>query len=285
MKTNRLSLGIFCIFAFAPVWVCCAVMLLFGTPSDIWIILIYTGFMFMPALASILTRVIREEGFENMHIKPHFRGNMACYVISYLLPVVLTVAGVVVFFLIYPGLFDSSLTLYREQGVSNESMLGMVLLIAPGVIAGPLVNLIPAFGEELGWRGYLLPKLKTCMSARVATVVSGVIWGIWHAPMIALGHNYGLNYFGYPWMGILLMTVFCVFFGAFLSWLTLRTDSAIPAALAHGGINAVGGLGLLFTHPEYNPLLGPAPVGIIAGIPVIAAGVLFFIFLNKPVRS
>lgn len=90
--------------------------------------------------------------------------------------------------------------------------------------------------------------------------------------MIALGHNYGLDYAGYPWLGILMMILFCVAFGTFLSRLTIKTQSAIPAALAHASINGVAGTALLLSAEGYNALLGPTPVGLIGGIPTILLG-------------
>ncbi|MDO4572311.1 MAG: CPBP family intramembrane metalloprotease, partial [Clostridia bacterium] len=107
-----------------------------------------------------------------------------------------------------------------------------------------------------------------------AVIKTGVIWGIWHAPMIALGHNYGFGYFGYPWTGVALMTLFCMGFGCFLSWLTLRTGSAVPAALAHAGLNAVAGLGLTVCLPGYDALLGPLPMGALGMLPALLAGAL-----------
>ena len=280
MKASYKSLTIFCSFAFAPVWAVCAVLLC-SRLSDLWMFVIFAGFMFMPALASILTRCLCHVGFRDMYIRPRFRGNIGRYVLSWLWPIILTITGGLIFFLFFPSLFDTSFSLLLSQGVSEDMLPGVLISNAAAVLVGPLLNLVPAFGEELGWRGYLLPKLMTRMSARQATVVSGLIWGLWHAPMIALGHNYGFDYVGYPWTGIMLMVLFCVFFGVFLSWLTIRTGSVIPAALAHGGINAVAAAGLLFCRPGNSTLLGPTPVGIVGGIPVILAGIFFYISLQK----
>lgn len=61
-------------------------------------------------------------------------------------------------------------------------------------------------GEIKCWRAYLLPKLRMSLSDRAALIITGVIWGIWHLPVIVMGHNYGTDYWGYPWLGILTMT-------------------------------------------------------------------------------
>ena len=282
MKASAKSILLFCVIAFAPVWLVCAVMLISGVAAGgVGTTLLFSAFMFMPAISSILTRLICREGFSDMYLRPHFRGNGWRYVLSWLLPIVLTLLGAILFFLVYPELFDPSLSMLRAQGVTEEQLPLMLAVNGVLMLLGPALNLIPAFGEELGWRGYLLPKLATRMGRRGATLLSGAIWGLWHAPMIALGHNFGFGYLGYPWTGILLMTLFCVLFGSFLAWLTFKTTSAIPAALAHGGLNAVASIGIMFSLPSYNALMGPVPVGLIGGIPVLVIGVLFFFFLEE----
>lgn len=282
MKASAKSIILFCAIAFAPVWLVCAVMLISGLAAGgAGTTLLFAAFMFMPAISSILTRLICREGFRDMYIRPHFRGNGGRYALAWLLPIVLTLLGAALFFLVYPQLFDPSLSMLKAQGVAEEQLPLMLAVNGVLMLLGPVLNLIPAFGEELGWRGYLLPKLATRMGRRWATLLSGAIWGLWHAPMIALGHNFGFGYAGFPWTGILLMTLFCVLFGSFLSWLTFKSESAIPAALAHGGLNAVASIGILFALPSYNALLGPAPVGLIGGIPVLMAGILFLCLLAE----
>lgn len=106
---------------------------------------------------------------------------------------------------------------------------------------GGLINAVPAFGEELGWRGWLLPALRP-LGVWPALLITGVIWGLWHAPLTLLGHN-----FNEPNMlGVLLMTVGCVLWGVFFGWLRLRSGSVWPAVVAHGALNASAGIVLIF---------------------------------------
>ena len=110
----------------------------------------------------------------------------------------------------------------------------------------------------------------------VDVLVSGVIWGVWHWPVVAMGHNYGLDYPGAPWTGLLAMTWFTVVVGAFLAWVTVRAGSVWPAVVGHAVVNGVGGLGLVFVSGNPTPLLGPAAVGVVAslGWAVVAVAVL-----------
>ena len=94
------------------------------------------------------------------------------------------------------------------------------------------------FGEEWGWRGYLLPKLLP-LGQWPALLISGAIWGLWHAPIILLGFNYP----GHPVLGVFLRTIFCTIIGIILGWTGLATGSVWPAVLGHAGINSSQVLG------------------------------------------
>ncbi|GGC87657.1 hypothetical protein GCM10011512_13260 [Tersicoccus solisilvae] len=150
------------------------------------------------------------------------------------------------------GLYHADLTgfsgfrAYLEQvapaALTRVSIGTVVLLQFLNVGIGAFVNLVPALGEELGWRGWLLPALLPA-GVPTAVVVSGALWGLWHAPLILLGYNYPG---GPAWLGVLAMICFAVVIGAVLSWLRLRTGSIWPAAIAHGAVNAAAGFPLVF---------------------------------------
>ena len=103
--------------------------------------------------------------------------------------------------------------------------------------AAATVNALLAFGEELGWRGFLVPALRP-MGTWPSLLLSGAIWGVWHAPLILLGYNFGR----FDITGVLLMTGGCIAWGVLLGWLRLRSASMWPAVFAHGAMNAAGGM-------------------------------------------
>ena len=83
------------------------------------------------------------------------------------------------------------------------------------------------------------------LGAIPAVLISGLIWGLWHAPLILLGYNYP----DAPgWLGLAAMVVVCVIFGAIFGWLRLRSGSVWPSALAHAAFNGAGGTFLLFAR-------------------------------------
>jgi membrane protease YdiL (CAAX protease family) len=129
------------------------------------------------------------------------------------------------------------------------------ILIA--ILISPLVNALPTLGEEFGWRGYLQPKLLP-LGERKMYLLVGLIWGIWHWPVIWMGHNYP----GYPIWGSLAMVWFTFVTGTFFGWASLRAGSVWPAVIGHGALNGVANIWLLFLAGATNPLFGPSVVGL-----------------------
>ncbi|MGF3056705.1 lysostaphin resistance A-like protein [Microbacterium sp. YY-01] len=115
-------------------------------------------------------------------------------------------------------------------------------------IAAATINAVLAFGEELGWRGFLLPALRP-YGTWPALIVSGIIWGLWHTPVILLGYNFNRT----DASGVLLMVAGCTVWGILLGWLRLRTASVWPAVFAHGALNAAAALYLWFFAAGTQP--------------------------------
>lgn len=117
-----------------------------------------------------------------------------------------------------------------EQAARAGQPVGVyiAMLAFQAVILGPLLGLVVAFGEEYGWRGLLQSELVKLGRVRGVLLV-GVIWGIWHAPVIAMGGNYP----GYPVFGQFVMVGSSVIMGFFLGYAVLKTGSIWIAALLH----------------------------------------------------
>ena len=115
------------------------------------------------------------------------------------------------------------------------------------------------------------------LTDRAALVITGIIWGMWHIPVIVMGHNYGTDYMGYPWLGILAMIVFCVVLGVIEGYISIKLESVIPAAMIHSVVNAGAGLPIILAKSGYNPVLGPAITGLIGGLPFVVLAVVLLI--------
>ena len=142
---------------------------------------------------------------------------------------------------------------------------GVVAALALAVALGATVNAVFAFGEEFGWRGYLLWELAP-LGFWKASLAIGTLWGLWHAPVIAAGYNYP----DFPLVGVGLMTAACIAFSPVYTYLTIRAESVIAAALLHGVFNGSAGLVVAYAAT------GDAVRGQLVANPVGAAGIAAF---------
>ena len=246
--------------------------------------------MFVPALGVLLSGA----KLSGMGWKPQIRKNIKMLLIAWFAPVILTAAGAALYFLIFPGHFDLSGAYLSVNGgaeaIGQIEAAGVtypmyVLISVIGACTyAPLINTFFALGEEIGWRGFLYPRLKAGFGRRKGLLLAGVIWGMWHWPLIWLiGYEYGaaagnaVGYAGFPVVGMLLFCVITAGWGILHDWLYEKSGSIWLPALFHGAINAAGTLPLAvcLTNTGSARLLGPAPNGILAGLPfLLAAGVL-----------
>ena len=187
--------------------------------------------------------------------------------------------------MLFPQHFDAKcvtiLSLVEESGLSLDELpyspaVLAAIQILQGILIAPIVNLIPVFGEEFGWRAYLLPKLIP-LGERQAYLLTGLIWGVWHAPVILMGYNYGLDYPGAPWAGALMFIWVSFVMGTFFGWLSLRGKSVWPAVIGHAVLNGTASAAALFTLEGANPLLGPLMVGVIGSLGFTLMAVWIFL--------
>lgn len=144
--------------------------------------------------------------------------------------------------------------------------------LALTVLVAPFLNLPLYLGEELGWRGFLTPRLVALMG-RPGVLVAGAIWALWHLPLILLGYNYGAQ----PLVGMLVWIPLCMAFSVLLTALRNRGGAIWPAALAHGALNQLATLltGTVLVTARFTPLIDGAAA--LAGLLVFgtAASVVY----------
>lgn len=191
--------------------------------------------MLLPSIAHLVTRLVTKEGFKNSYLGLNFKGNAKYYIAS----VVVKLLEVLVFVVLAWQIFAGDLS-FSEAFASDESVSRICSYIL--TISASIIVFFPAFGEEWGWRGYMMPKLTELMGKPAAIVVGGILWGLWHAPLTVSGHNFGVDYDFFPWLGIVLMCVFCTFMNAFLTLLTEKTKSIYPASFCHMVNNNCSGM-------------------------------------------
>lgn len=133
------------------------------------------------------------------------------------------------------------------------------------VIALPL-----AFGEEIGWRGYLLPHLSALGHGR-ALLLSGLLHGIWHLPILLLTPYY--HNAGNPLIVVALFLATLTLAGVLYGYLRLTTGSVWPAVLAHGAANGFWGMFTALTITA-SPLALEYLAGESGVLPLIATAIL-----------
>jgi membrane protease YdiL (CAAX protease family) len=117
--------------------------------------------------------------------------------------------------------------------------------------------------EELGWRGWLQTRLAG-LGFWPMSLIIGVLWGVWHAPLILMGHNYP----GLGWSGVAAMIAFTVLLTPYHA-LARERGGVVAAAAMHGSVNAFAGLFLLLISDAAWPWNGILGIG---GFAVMAAG-------------
>lgn len=247
--------------------------------------------MFGPALAALLTRLIRREGFADAGLRlatKRLRGAGWMYLAAYLVPPILIAASIGFVLLVGYQHWNMSQNIHRlgialQQQLTlrhttlpagfTTDKLAQVQLISSTALAftlGIVFNMLFTFGEEFGWRGYLLPRLAPLGSLRAAILV-GLVWGFWHAPVIVLD---SYNYPGHPWLGVLMMMLFCVLLSVIFAWLRFRSGSVWPSTLAHAAYNAQAGFGAIALSAGDSLLR--APIGLLGLVPMF----IFALFLT-----
>ena len=201
----------------------------------------YAALVLLFPITAILTiifrRRLRDWGL-------HLRRNLF-WLFAWVLPVVTAVLTVLVGSLLGFGDIDLSLAGYYQilketlppeayrQSIEQiermeRQMGGMWPLVAllQTTLAGLTINTLFAFGEEMGWRGFLYKELRPLGFVRSALLI-GVIWGVWHAPLILMGHNFP----DYPVWGVLMMTLACTVFSVLIQYVRERTGDVLAAAV------------------------------------------------------
>lgn len=199
--------------------------LTFALSAVFWWLIIRSGghlgpyvfwLMWTPGTSALLTRFIFQRNLRGQGWVP---GAPRWLALGYLLPVAYaSIAYAVVW----------------ATGLGGVDVSRFHSPIATFVFLGTFRSVLSATGEELGWRGFLVPALLQRFSLTGTAMVSGTIWAVWHFPLIALAnYNAGTS----TWYALLCFTVMVIGVSFLLAWLRLRSGSVWPAALFHASHN------------------------------------------------
>ena len=252
-KINKICL--FLIFTFVISWSIAAIFWIIHERINFQIGFTITGiiYMFIPFISAILVKAIYKEPIMSDFLIS-FNFNIWFLIAWLIFPVIVFCAlGISILFpnvTFNPeltGFFDRiKQTLTPEQIEEFENKINSLpinfiwLSLIQGLIAGATINAVAAFGEETGWRGFLLKNLREMRFFKAALII-GFIWGIWHAPLILMGHNYPQH----PQIGVLMMIAFCILLTPIMQYLTIKSKSVIASAIAHGTLNAIAAISIM----------------------------------------
>ena len=125
-----------------------------------------------------------------------------------------------------------------SRGWGTLTLQGLEGRIALNAVIGLVIVSFLAFFEEVGWRGWLLPRLAGRLGARRAVVATAMIWALWHVPfgLAGIQHVDGVS----PLRLALSVPIGVAISGLILGWLWLRTESIWLVSVAHGAFNNWG---------------------------------------------
>ena len=243
----------------------------------------YTGLLALSMFAPLVAVVLSKFGLKRIGWKPRIKGNIRWILFAWFAPAVLGTLGAALYFLLVPKALDTELS-YLYYMLGNEGIrqlensglsvsMYVVISCISALTFAPWLNLFFAVGEEAGWRGAMYPILKSRFGVLKGRILGGILWGIWHWPiMILSGYEYGSSYWGAPITGPLLFCLITVAMGILLDWLYDKTHCIWVPALCHGAINAFAGVPTIFLNPSYRNqlLLGPLMIGLVGGLPMLA---------------
>lgn len=295
--THRISvrpIAVFLAVAFGGAWLVALPLWLSGeglaTPgATIYLV----AMMFTPAIAALVAHRIDRTGrfVDATTLKPRtpFHRWLGYAGIAWLAPIVVTLLAVLVsaafgFYRFDLVEFSGAEKVVTELAGTTDIGMPIAMLVAiqlATMFVSPALNVIPAMGEELGWRGFLQTRLLP-LGQWPAVIVTGVVWGLWHAPVILLGYNYPGQH---PVVALLLMVGFCVLMSVLLGWMTIASGTVWTAALAHGFVNGVASMGVLLgsADPTDSALVGLLGV---SGWLVMAVLIAALVLLRRfPVRD
>lgn len=249
--------------------------------------LLTTIFTIIPLIAVFITRKITGDN-SKFNVSLKVWKDVKMWLFCLIIPNVAIILGAIVYYLFMSNDFNNNLALADFLSIfgltSNDStiispFIAILITIILSILLIPIHLL--ELGEEIGWRGYLLPLQVKKYGTKKAILLNGLLWGIAHAPIIYFGFNYSLNNYLAPYSNIVMMIIFCIVVGIIESYVTIKTGNCMYAAIIHGVINITGEIPICFSILKESTLLGPNPSGLIGMIFLIFIAIYLFIKSGK----
>lgn len=245
--------------------------------------------MFTPFFGALFAK----GNLKGIGFMPKFKGVAYLIPLCWFVPAIVASLGGAIFYIIFPDMFDLTGSYIQSQLPEGVNILDelakaginykmyIVIAIIQSVTYAPLINMLLALGEEVGWRGFLYPELNKSMGKIPTWLLGGFIWGAFHFPiMILAGYEYGTSYFGFPVVGMIVFCIFCIALGLISEIIYDKTKCIWYPSLLHGAVNACSFTALFLNVSDVERLgklqiLGPFFNGVISGIPLLVLAIVF----------
>jgi uncharacterized protein len=203
-----------------------------------------TGIMWCPALAAFATLALNKRSFTDLGWKWPARKYA---VMSWYVPLLYAgIAYLIVWILGLGGFPNRQFMqgLVARMGVSSSPTASTVLYVLVTGSFGLIGSLARALGEEIGWRGFLVPELSKTTSFTGTALFSGIVWACWHYPALIWGdYNAGTP----SWYGLTCFTVMVIAIAVVFAWMRLKSGSLWTGAILHASHN-------LYVQAIFTPL-------------------------------
>ncbi|WP_343161675.1 CPBP family intramembrane glutamic endopeptidase [Natrialba sp. INN-245] len=253
--------------------------------TGVSMIVLAPAYMFTPMFAGIVTCIVGRPSFERAGLR--FPSNRLVWLgVAAVVPIALLLVGTGVSLLL-PGvefvpdadpLTGEGTEFAPAEEPAGPSLpgwpLNLLFAVVFAIAVGATINAVFAFGEEFGWRGVLLTELAP-LGFWGASAVIGVVWGLWHAPVVLAGYNFPSN----PVLGVGVMTLACLAMSPVYTYLTVTARSVLAPSVFHGVFNAFAATMFVFAQGGSELLVNP--VGGV-GILVFAVAALLVAVSGPP---
>ncbi len=239
--------------------------------------------MWMPAIAALLTVAIRRLDIKSLGLST-FGARYA--VLGYVTPLLYAAIAYALVWTLGFGKFPDAAaiaTLSARLGwrLNAPAFVALYFLLIGST--GMIDGVARALGEEIGWRGFLAPRLVGHMGFTWGAIVTGLIWTVWHMPVLLFAdYNSGTPW----WFALSCFAVMVVAISVVLTWIRLRSNSVWPCAFFHASHN-------LFIQAFFSPLTaakGPWTPYVVdefgVALPAVAIvfAILFWLYRNPKTR-
>jgi membrane protease YdiL (CAAX protease family) len=205
-----------------------------------------TPIMLAVGVATLLTCLIRKR---NLATLGWGWGSWKYQWLSYVLPLAIAlVAYLIIWGAGWGGWYDSEFVIQqmKDYNLSNWSDAGIIAFHILLTATYSFVLLLPSvLGEEIGWRGFLVPELAKFMSFTNVALTSGLIWSVWHWPIMFMGF-YG-NDVTPLYYQLFCFTLLIVSWAVIMAYLRFKTNSLWTAVIFHMSGN-------VFLQKVFSPL-------------------------------